>query len=319
MSTRKIAIGVVLGILGLPVVLALVATASFYALMSSYAPNRTNGSIRSSGQEREYLLYVPRSYDPTRPTPLVVSLHGAALWPATQMAATGWNALAEAHGFLVVYPSGTTLRGAGTSALPFRVWHLGPDPVSSANGRFIADLIDTLAATYNVDPNRIYANGLSNGGRMVFGLSCTLADRLAAVGTVAAAQDTPLSWCARARPVPLINVHGTADPLVPYEGGRKLVSPRPFTAVSTWTANWARRNQCAPVPVASAVAEDVTRLEYTACAADAAVVLYSVRGGGHAWPGGKPFPAWLVGRTTRSIDATSLMWDFFRQHPLRRN
>lgn len=319
MSTRKIAIGVVLGILGLPVVLVLVAAASFYALMSSYAPNRTNGSIRSSGQEREYLLYVPRSYDPTRPTPLVISLHGAALWPATQMAATGWNALAEAHGFLVAYPSGTTLRGAGTSTLPFRVWHLGPDPVSSANGRFVADLIDTLAATYNVDPNRIYANGLSNGGRMVFGLSCTLADRLAAVGTVAAAQDAPLSWCARPRPVPLINVHGTADPLVPYEGGRKLASPRPFAAVSTWTANWARRNQCAPVPVASAVAEDVTRLEYTACAADAAVVLYSVRGGGHAWPGGKPFPAWLVGRTTRSIDATGLMWEFFRQHPLRRN
>jgi polyhydroxybutyrate depolymerase len=118
--------------------------------------------------------------------------------------------------------------------------------------------------------------------------------------------------------MPLINFHGTAD-LVPYNGGKVFASPRPFPSVLTWTANWARRNQCAPDPVASVVAADVTRLEYTNCADDAAVVLYTIKGGGHQWPGGKPLPEWMVGRMSPGIDATRQMWAFFREHPLRRN
>ena len=187
-----------------------------------------------------------------------------------------------------------------------------------ANVTFISELIDTLEAAYNIDPTRIYANGFSNGGAMALALSCRLSHRIAAVGTVSAAQDQrPWSWCADSRPAPLINFHGTAD-LVPYNGGRVWASPRPFPSVSTWTANWARRNRCAPNPIGSVMAADVTRLEYTNCANDAAVVLYSIRGGGHTWPGGKPMPEWMVGRTSRNIDATSQMWAFFREHRLPR-
>jgi polyhydroxybutyrate depolymerase len=319
MNTKKIVIGAVLVIIGLPVVLVLIAGVSFYALMSFYAPNRTNGTIVSSGQKREYLLYVPRSYDRAKPTPLVISMHAAALWPATQREVSQWNKVADEHGFIVVYPSGTTLRGGGTGVLPFRIWLLRPEANASANVRFISELIDTLEAAYNIDPTRIYANGFSNGGAMTFALSCRLSHRIAAVGTVSAAQDQrPWSWCADSRPMPLINFHGTAD-LVPYTGGRVWASPRPFPNVLTWTADWARRNRCAPNPIESAVAADVTRLEYTKCAEDAAVVLYTIRGGGHAWPGGKPLPRWIVGPTSRSIDATSLMWAFFREHELLRN
>jgi polyhydroxybutyrate depolymerase len=107
------------------------------------------------------------------------------------------------------------------------------------------------------------------------------------------------------------------------------ISPEPFPSVTTWAANWAQRNRCGPNPVESAVAADVTRLEYTDCADDAAVVLYTVQGGGHQWPGGKPLPAWMevemalfglrVGPYSRSIDATNLMWAFFREHQLLRN
>lgn len=319
MKSRKIVIGAVLVIIGLPVVLVLIAGVSFYALMSFYAPNRTNGTIVSSGQKREYLLYVPRSYNRAKPTSLVISLHAAALWPATQREASHWNRVADENGFIVVYPSGTTLSGGGTGVLPFRVWKLRPEADASANVRFISELIDTLEAAYNIDPTRIYANGFSNGGAMAFALSCRLSHRIAAVGTVSAAQDQrPWSWCADSRPVPLINFHGTAD-LVPYNGGRVWASPRPFPSVLTWTADWARRNRCGPNPIESAVAADVTRLEYTNCADNAAVVLYTVRGGGHSWPGGKPLPKWIVGTTTRSIDATSLMWAFFREHRLVRN
>jgi polyhydroxybutyrate depolymerase len=313
LNSRKTISRVVLVMIGLPVVLVVVAVLCFY--VSFYDPTRANGSIVSSGQKREYLLHVPGSYDRTKPTPLVISMHAAALWPAAQMKTSQWNKLADEHGFIVVYPSGTTLSGGGTGVLP-RVWLLRPEADLSANVRFISELIDTLEAAYNIDPTRIYANGFSNGGAMAFALSCRLSSRIAAVGTVSAAQDQrPFSWCADPRPVPLINFHGTAD-LVPYDGGKKWASPRPFPSVLTWTAAWARRNRCGPNPTESVVAADVTRSEYTNCANDAAVVLYTIRGGGHAWPGGKPLPAWLVGRTSRSIDATSLMWAFFREHPL---
>ena len=315
MNIRKIAKVVVVAT-GLLVVMVLIAVSSFYAFFSSYATNRTNGAIVSSGQARKYLLYVPKSYDRAKPAPLVISLHGAALWPATQMEVSQWNKLADEHGFVVVYPSGTDL-GGGDNALPFRVWLLRPEAVVSANVGFISELIDTLAAAYNIDPTRIYANGFSNGGAMAFALSCRLSHRIAAVGTVSAAQDQPFSWCADAPPVPFINFHGTED-LVPYNGGKAWVSPRPFPSVLTWTADWARRNRCGPNPIESVVAADVTRLEYTHCADDAAVVLYTIRGGGHSWPGGKPLPAWMVGPANHSIDATSQMWAFFREHQLPR-
>ena len=159
----------------------------------------------------------------------------------------------------------------------------------------------------------------SNGGGMSFALSCTLSNRIAAVGLVGSAQTLPWTWCEDHRPVPMINFHGTADRLTPYKGGVSWVSPghRGFPNQLTWTANWAQRNHCAPNPVDSVVAPDVTRRLYTRCADDATVVLYSVRGGGHTWPGGGPMPEWYVGRTSRSIDASSEMWAFFREHPLR--
>jgi polyhydroxybutyrate depolymerase len=184
--------------------------------------------------------------------------------------------------------------------------------------RFISDLIDTLKTTYNIDPERIYADGFSLGGGMAFVLSCALSDRVAAVGMVSAAQTLPWSWCTDTRAVPMIAFHGTAD-LVPYEGGPSPdpFNPLTFPAVRNWTANWARRNRCKFEPNDSVVAADVTRLEYTHCGNDAGVVLYTIRGGGHAWPGGKPLPEWIVGHTSRNVDATGEMWEFFRQHRLR--
>ncbi len=314
MNKKKVVIGAVLLSVGLPLVLVLIAVVSFY--FTFYVSPRANGTIVSSGQEREYLLYVPESYDSAKPTPLVISMHAAAMWPAAQMETSQWNDVADQHGFIVVYPSGRTLRGSGTGVLP-RVWHAGTEAVT-ADVAFISDLIDTLDAAYTIDPTRIYANGLSNGGRMAFELSCRLSHRIGAVGTVAAAQDRPWNSCADTLPVPMISFHGTADRLVLYEGRDPFwLSPRPFPSVTEWTANWARRNRCAPNPIESVVAADVTRLEYTDCADDAAVVLYTVQGGGHSWPGGQPMPEWIVGPTSRSIDATRQMWAFFSEHGLQ--
>jgi polyhydroxybutyrate depolymerase len=298
-------IGRVVILISLPMAVALVEAVSFFA------ENRSNGSFVSSGETRDYLLYVPESYEHTKPTPLVISMHAAAMWGAAQKETSQWNRVADSAGFIVVYPSG--VRGSGA-----RIWREDSKAGLEKDVRFISELIDTLEAAYNIDPARIYANGLSNGGGMSFALSCRMSDRIAAVGLVAAAQLLPWEWCTDRRPVPMIAFHGTADPQVPYNGGKTWVAPVRFPKQTTWAAKWARRNRCAPTPIDSAVATDVTRRTYKDCADAATVVLYTITGGGHTWPGGKPLPEWFVGRTSRSIDASSRMWAFFREHRLPR-
>ena len=243
---RRLSLRVALVVIGALVVSVLIAGASFYFL------NRTNGTITSSGQRREYLLYVPPSYDRATPTPLVISMHALALWPAAQMETSHWNDVADEHGFIVVYRS-------GTGVLP-KMWPMKQDADQIAGVRFMSELIDTLKSAYNIDPARIYANGFSNGGGMAFVLSCTLSDRIAAVGMVAAAQVLPWNWCADTRPLPMVAFHGTADRIVPYDGGPSSFFDIPFPRVEEWTANWARRNRCGPNPVESVVAADVSRL-----------------------------------------------------------
>src|SRR6266480_2471301 len=182
MNRRKMVIGAVVIVISLPVVLAAFEAISFRIW------NRNNGFMISSGEKREYLLYVPRSYDRTKPAALVISMHGAGVSPKQHMNISEWNRLADSQGFIVVYPSG--LEGAGP-----RVWRVGSDFAKDV--RFISEMIDKLEAAYNIDRARIYANGLSNGGGMAFVLSCTLSDRIAAVGMVGASlHQLPGSVCA---------------------------------------------------------------------------------------------------------------------------
>jgi polyhydroxybutyrate depolymerase len=298
----KIIIRIVLAAIALPLLVSLIAAAWIHVL------NKTNGTIITSGEKREYLLYVPSTYNKNKATPLVISIHGAGGWPAHQKNVSHWNQLADKYGFIVVYPSG---RG-----FP-RIWPMEGEALTE-DVRFISDLIDHLEATYHIDRERIFVNGLSNGGGMAFALSCTMSDRIAAVGAVAAAQLLPFSWCTDSIPVPMIMFHGTADPIVPFNGGRtwRTPTPNPFPNVPQWATSWAKRNQCEQNPVESHVAAHVTRLEYMGCAENAAVVFYKINDGGHSWPGGKPMSEWWVGQTTAEIDATSLMWTFFSEHPL---
>jgi polyhydroxybutyrate depolymerase len=303
---RGMVIGSVLALINLPVALAMIEGVSYHVR------NRSNGSIISSGVEREYLLHVPRSYDRTRATPLVISMHGGALWPAAQEEISQWNRVADEHEFIVVYPSG--VRGHGP-----RAWRAGGGPGLMRDVKFISELIDTLMASYNIDSAKIYANGLSNGGGMTFALSCTLSDRIAAVGLVAPAIFLPWSACTDRRAVPMIAFHGTADGAVRYHGGYSWVASNLFPDIPAWTQKWAARNGCGPNPTDFVVAADVTRREYMNCAGGAAVVLYTILDGGHTWPGGGPQPEWFVGTTSHSIDATDQMWSFFSEHQLLKN
>ena len=271
--------------------------------------NRTNGTLLSAGEQRKYLVYVPDSYDPSVPAPLVISLHGFVEWPAHQMQISGWNELADEYGFIVVYPSGT--------GFPLR-WRTGGadfDRVETAKDvQFITDLIDQLSAEYNVDRNRIYANGLSNGGGMTMVLACELSERIAAVGSVAGAFRYPREECQPARPVPAILFHGTADPIVSYEGGPSRSFDIPFPSISEWVAELAQYNGCDSTPHDLPPSGTVSGIQYAGCAAD--VVFYTITGGGHSWPGGEPLPEWIAGTTSEDIDATRKMWEFFQEHPL---
>jgi len=293
-KVRKIVGTAVLAVIGVFVIFHLV--------------NYTNGSVVSSGIERHYLVHVPPSYDPSKPTPLVITLHGFAQLPLLQNSVNHWSDLADQEGFIVVYPAG--------SYFPLR-WETGgayrgiSDPGWDIT--FIADLIDKLEQEYNIDPARIYANGFSNGAGASFIMSCALSERIAAVGLASGAYLYSWQECQPARPVPAIVFHGTADTTVPYQGGVAGLFRVQFPAITGWVQTLAQRNGCSADPQAIPAYGDVDAVRYTGCQAD--VVFYSIHDGEHDWPGSERYAPNVVS-ASGSIDATRAMWAFFEQHPL---
>lgn len=287
--------------------------------------DRDDHAVMMIAGMRSYSIHVPASYDSAKPTPLVLTFHGAGLTGSAQQALSAWDAVADREGFIVVYPTAREAVVPGYYQPRRRrsvdAWRVakpmeypGAERMLPADVFFIRGLIEHLKKRYNVDSSRIYANGLSNGGGMSWLLSCTLSDQIAAVGLVGAAYTIETSWCATRPPVPAIMFHGTADAWTKYHGGKVFIAPRPFPSIPAVSREWAGRNHCGAY-TDSSVAPDVSRRRWHNCVAD--LELYTIEGGGHTWPGGPPLiPAWFAGRTTQSIDASALMWEFFREHPL---
>jgi polyhydroxybutyrate depolymerase len=255
----------------------------------------TEEQLVSGGLTRFYRLHVPASYDANTPVPLVLNLHGLGQSPSQQEVLSSLSAKAEAANFIVVYPQGN-----GDDY----VWYDWP---RSADIQFIRDLIDLLADQYNLDPDRIYVTGISNGGGMANRLACAAADLIAAIGAVAGAYNL---WedCAPSRPVPVIAFHGTGDNIVPYGGlGQGNLAP----PIRTWAAAWAERNACDPESTATYAIGTVTGESWVNCDSGADVVLYTIADGGHTWPGAVLLPE----ATPPPIVATDVIWDFFQAHP----
>ncbi len=269
--------------------------------------NRSDGEIETSEGNRKYLLHIPKSYDETQPTPLVISIHGFAEWPAHQMQISHWNELADEQNFIVVYPRGTDF--------PLR-WRTNGFGDSLSDVEFIDKLITQIENEYNIDTRRIYVNGLSNGGGMSFQLICKLSERIAAFRGVAGAYVVAWEDCNPSRSVAAIIFHGTADPIVPFEGGPSQSFDIPFVNIPEWVRQLAERNDCDLSANAMATQGEVDGLQYRNCDENADVDFYIINGGGHSWPGGDPLPRWIVGETTNDINATRLMWEFFKKHPL---
>jgi polyhydroxybutyrate depolymerase len=290
--------------------------------------------------DRAYDLYVPKSTVGV-PAAAVVVLHGGGgtAFGAEQMSCpTGdiaeagcLHRLGESARFVTVYPRGTAPPGGGDQ---LRTWNAGGgvagyDCVSglacSSNVDDIAyftALLDALAARVAIDPDRIYVTGLSNGAAMTHRLACSLASRIAAVAAVSGAGQMDIApGCAPARRVPLLQVHGTADPCWTYVASDAacLSSTGIKIGVEASLARWATRNGCSAtttstaLPDAAADGTTTTRVAWTDCAA--AVELLRIQGGGHAWPNGYQYlPEAKVGRVPRDFGSEQI-WDFFKAHP----
>ena len=186
--------------------------------------------------------------------------------------------------------------------------------------KFVGSLLDDLATVANVDPKRVYATGMSNGGMMCYRLAAELSGRIAAIapvaGTMAIAEAKPN------RPVPVMHFHGMDDRIVPFGGpGKGTPKFLSFKSVEETINIWAKLNKCMEEPVAEKLedkAEDgttVTKKTYASKKDGAEVVLVEIEGGGHTWPGVEP-PLQFIGKSTKDISANDMMWEFFQRHRL---
>ena len=193
-------------------------------------------------------------------------------------------------------------------------WSVGaPYQPPSDDVLFVSDLLDHLQAALCVDPQRIYATGKSNGAGFTALLACRLQHRIAAFATIAGAfyPETTVG-CRPGRSVSIVYFHGTADPIVGYDGEASSHG-EPLPALMDWVRHWAEHDHCGPA-ASTTIGTDVTEIAYGHCAAHADVVHYRIEGAGHTWPGE------LVdsgpGSATQTVSATRVLWRFFLTHPL---
>ena len=262
------------------------------------------GMLTVGGLQRTYLVHAPAG----APAGLVINLHGAGMNGQQQADLTDYNTVADRFGFVVAYPDGidTTWADGRGASLPDRQ---GVDDVG-----FLSALIERLSRDYAVPPGRVFVTGMSAGAFMANRLVCDRADLVTAIapvaGTLGAA--TP---CSPSRPVSVMAVHGTADPVVPYEGG--LMNGRGGTSdivsAPALAERWREMDRC-PGPLLGDPAStgEVQEMTAAGCADGTEVTLVRINGGGHTWPAGRfSLPADVVGTTSFAVNASAASAQFF--------
>jgi polyhydroxybutyrate depolymerase len=317
--------------LGTVLLVAGVAAAGIQGSEASAALNHASGSQAASmsfgGLNRTYRIYAPHLISRTTPVPLILVLHGGGGTGEGMEKLTlgGLNRLADRDGFVVAYPDGVGRTwNDGRTNQQYRAQRESIDDVG-----FIAALIAHLAQTLPIDRGRVYATGISNGGLMALRLARELADRVAAIAPVAASMsDQIVQMRAPARPISVLLIAGTKDPLVPFSGGdigfargRKVGH---VISVAETIRYWAAFDHCPSTRVVTLEPDtdprDGTRVRreaYGPCREGTEVVFYEIDGGGHTWPGGLQYlPEWIIGKTSRDIDANAVIWSFLKKHTL---
>jgi polyhydroxybutyrate depolymerase len=298
---------------------AVLALAGARVLIASGAGLRSESkSISIQGRERTYRLYVPAAMPRDVPAPLVFVFHGGDGNGASAERLTGFDDLADREKFVVAYPDGWG-----------RHWNDGRDVEAFESHRdrvddvaFVAQLIEAISAAHRIDPRRVYATGISNGAIFSNFLAARLAERIAAIAPVAGGLAEPVRpGFHPARPVSVLIVNGTEDPLVPYSGGAVSRTHGRVVGAEQTARLWAeadgcRRDAAKDAPGAAAGGCRTLRARWTAGREGSEVVLDTIEGGGHTWPGGPQYlPRLLIGRACPQPDATKEIWEFFRAHP----
>lgn len=280
---------------------------------TSLSSGETKHTLTHDGRERSYLLYVPASVDWSKPVPLVLVFHGGTGNGKSARIMSGFDQVADQNGFIVVYPDGT----GRISDDIILTWNGGEccgyarqENVDDIG--FVRAIVAELQSQVNIDSKRIYATGLSNGGILSHHLACEASDLFAAIAPVAGTLNFP--ECEPSEPVAVIEFHGTSDSHLPYEGGvgAESLAGVDFASVSYSIQFWIAANKCESAPQTESFAD--IQHETWICAGNVNVELYTIIGGGHAWPGGRGgWPG--ADEPTRSISASQLIWEFFTAHP----
>lgn len=289
----------------------LLATAFIGLFCQSWAHAQLtiNDTIVHDAIDRDFILYVPSSYNPSVPAPLVFNFHGYTSTASQQMWYGDFRAIADTAGFLIVHPQGT-LDGTGTTH-----FNVGWGGSSTDDVGFTDALIDSIAADYNIDLDRIYSTGMSNGGFMSFLLACELSNRFAAVASVTGSiAPAKLAACNPQHPTPIMQIHGDNDGTVPYTGGFGWSE-----AVSNVVSYWNGYNNCNTTPIVTnlpdvTVSDGSTVEHYLYVDGDNCVEVehYKIINGDHTWPGSF---ITLPG-TNYDIDASEKIWEFFSKYDI---
>jgi len=272
-------------------------------LFSHVATAQVSGSFYFEGLNRDYLTYVPASIASGTPAPLVFVLHGFTQTAQGVMQYSNFNEVAESEGFIVVYPNGVNLS-----------WNVGFSSSGVNDVGFLNALIDTLDNKYPVNLDRVYACGMSNGGFMSYLLACELGHRITAIASVAGSMTSfNFNDCHPKRAVPVMEIHGTSDLIVNYNGATGIKS------IAEVIAYWVAQNGCPSQPQVTMLPDlenegsRIERMTYEPCANNGEVTLLKVINGGHTWPGSSDSG---FGNTNRDIHASREIWNFFNQFNL---
>jgi polyhydroxybutyrate depolymerase len=273
-------------------------------------------ALRHDGHERPYLLHAPPIVRGAR-TPLVLELHGRGIDPVAFDRWTGFSTLADEAGFALAMPG-----AAGET------WNDGRAGDAVEHGRddvvYLLAVLDDACERLPIDRRRIYLVGMSNGATMAARFSCEQPMRVAALAQVAGTAAVEVAAACRPQvPVPILNIHGTADRFAPYAGGRAR-GPRarlflrtrfePSIGVDDWARRWVEGNNAHDGPRVETLRPDTTVRRWRGAAPVSDVVFCRIEGGGHTWPGSRAWMPPFLGRVSRTLDATRVIWGFLALH-----
>jgi polyhydroxybutyrate depolymerase len=311
-------------LIGILFVLLVFLTGCMYKIPED--PHTFIRTIQTNGLERSYRIHIPPDLPQNTTSMLLFVLHGGGgTGEGMERSLTlgGFNTLSDQHNCIVVYPDGFE-----------KNWNDGrknvSDPAHEQNiddVGFFTILIENLSSEFNIDQNRIFITGISNGAMMSYRLACEIPEKIAAIAPVAGALPIDLlPYNISAVPISVCAISGTHDPLVPWDGGLVGFARNPrgiVLSVPESVLFWVTHDNCSTQPNTSLL-PDIDPADHTWVQRDiysnginnTEVILYTIYNGGHTWPDGYQYlPKSLVGRTTHDINANTVIWDFFSSHP----